>query len=183
MRITNGHASSGGGIANTGGTLTIERSLIDRNAADIGGADGGGLLNFGGGTLVVRNSTIAGNTAVQAGALNTWGGPRHEHRLQHVTVIGNHGDVHGGAQSQRAGGDILRLRNSIVAGNTAGSGGRTAAQPAETRGYNVSDTTECGLTTGTDRQDVEVRQGERAREPRRRHGRVAVQADLARRST
>ena len=31
VRVTGGIASSGGGIANTGGTLTIDRSLIDGN--------------------------------------------------------------------------------------------------------------------------------------------------------
>jgi hypothetical protein len=63
VRVSDGHGSSGGGIANTGGTMTIDRSLIDDNAADMGGSDGGGVLNFGGGTLTVRNSTIAANRA------------------------------------------------------------------------------------------------------------------------
>jgi Bacterial Ig-like domain len=157
VRITNGHGSSGGGVANIGGTLTIERSLIHGNAADTGGADGGGLLNFAGGTLTVRNSTIASNSAVQAGALNTWGAPEgtpNTTTFEHVTVVGNQGGFRGGVNHSP--GDVLSVRNSIIANNTAGSGGPNCGSPVTTLGGNVSNTTECALDPELDRQNVDV---------------------------
>ena len=72
VRVTGGIATSGGGVANTGGTLTINRSLIDNNT---GGGDSGGLLNFDGGTVIVRNTTITGNSANQGGGFFSWGDP------------------------------------------------------------------------------------------------------------
>ena len=80
MRVTDGLAYSGGGIANRNGSMLIQNSLIDSNG-DVGGGDGGGILNFGGdggasANLTVRNSTIAFNTARLAGGIistgNSW---------------------------------------------------------------------------------------------------------------
>ena len=111
--------SSGGGVANTGGTLVVERSLIDNNAANIGGADSGGLLNFDGGSVIVRNTTIAFNQALH----------RQERRLplvgqaldntalfEFVTLAHNTG---GGLNYSS--GDTLQLRGSIVANNIGGN--------------------------------------------------------------
>ncbi|HEX6021029.1 MAG TPA: choice-of-anchor Q domain-containing protein, partial [Solirubrobacter sp.] len=161
VRVTGGHASSGGGIANTGGTLTIERSLIDGNQADIGGGDAGGLLNFNGGTLVVRNSTIANNTAVKGGALFTWSdnGADNITDFEFATVIANQDGAFGGLHYDVAAGDILRLRSTVVAGNTRAGAPRNCSAEVETLGYNVSNTEECGLVATTDRPGVDVRQG------------------------
>jgi hypothetical protein len=72
VRVTNGAAGEGGGIANVNGTMTIRSSLIDGN--DLTGndsdGDGGGILNIGltsPGVLTVRDSTIAGNVATNVG--------------------------------------------------------------------------------------------------------------------
>jgi len=63
LTISNGHASSGGGIFNVGvGTLTIMNSALSDNTADLGG----GVYN--GGTLKIVNSTISGNTSNREGA-------------------------------------------------------------------------------------------------------------------
>jgi hypothetical protein len=162
VRVTGGHGSSGGGIANTGGKLTLERSLIDGNRADDGGGDGGALLNFNGGTLTVRNSTIAANTAIKGGALFTWSdnGEKNTTEFEHVTVIGNRDGVFGGLHHDAEHGDILRLRATVVAGNTRGTEPRNCAAPVETLGHNVSNTAECDLAAETDRQAVDVRYAE-----------------------
>jgi hypothetical protein len=71
VRVTDGRAYRGGGIANLGGSLVIRYSTIDGNTASYpeGGADGGGVYSetYGSGLLVVEDSTIAFNEA-QSGA-------------------------------------------------------------------------------------------------------------------
>jgi hypothetical protein len=67
MTITNGNGigsgnSDGGGILNSGGTLTITDSTISGNT----GNRGGGVANNRG-TLTITGSTISGNTAPDAG--------------------------------------------------------------------------------------------------------------------
>ena len=48
MRVTGGHAYSGGGIANRNGTMTIQNSLIDHNVATTAAATAAAIINFGG---------------------------------------------------------------------------------------------------------------------------------------
>jgi hypothetical protein len=63
LTITNGSASTGGGIYNDHATLTVTNSTISGNSATDGG---GGILNdgkFGSATLTITNSTISGNSA------------------------------------------------------------------------------------------------------------------------
>ena len=47
VRSTSGDASSGGGFANVGGTMTVTHSLIDDNESLRGGGDSGGIANIG----------------------------------------------------------------------------------------------------------------------------------------
>jgi hypothetical protein len=157
VRITNGHASSGGGLANTGGTLTVTRSLIDGNAADIGGADAGGILNFGSGTLTVRDSTIAANHAVLAGAFLSWGSAEtpNSTTFEHVTVAGNTAGSRGIGGLGHDARDTLRLRASIVAGNTFGDAPSNCGSPVASDGSNIESATDCGFTGPGDQQETE----------------------------
>ncbi|MDA0171763.1 hypothetical protein OJ998_21865 [Solirubrobacter taibaiensis] len=112
VRVTGGTATSGGGVANIAGTLTINRSLIDNNT---GGGDAGGLLSFNGGTVVVRNTTITGNFANTGGGFFSWGDPgfaTNHTTFEHVTIAGNSSGVN------YATGDVLRMGNSIVVANS-----------------------------------------------------------------
>jgi CSLREA domain-containing protein len=73
--LNGNHAGGGGGIANAG-NLTIVRSLIDSNDANIFGADnlGGGIANLNAQTtLKIINSTITGNTGARSGAIDNAG--------------------------------------------------------------------------------------------------------------
>ena len=146
--ISGGIASSGGGIANTGGTLTVDRSLIDGNAASIGGSDSGGLLNFGGGTMTVRNSTIANNTAALAGAYLSWGAGATPNSgvFEHVTIAGNTANSIGGVHF--AGGDALSFRASIIADNTSNNAARNCGTPPASTGANVESGLDCHFERG-----------------------------------
>ncbi len=59
--IINGYSGFvGGGIHNSGGTLTVSNSTFSGNTA---AASGGGIFNINNGTLTVSNSTFSGNSA------------------------------------------------------------------------------------------------------------------------
>jgi hypothetical protein len=77
VRITDGQAQAGGGIANRGGPLNITDSLIDDNSAVLAGAasGGGGIYNAEApatstavpGVVNITNSTLAFNAASASG--------------------------------------------------------------------------------------------------------------------
>ena len=134
VRVTNGNATSGGGVANIAGTLAINRSLIDNNT---GGGDAGGLLNFNGGTVVVRNTTITGNFANTGGGFFSWGDFGTNNSLfEHVTIAGNSSGVN------FATGDVLQMRNSIVVANNA-----NCQTPPTSLGGNVEGSDDCLFET------------------------------------
>jgi hypothetical protein len=113
--ITGGRQFFGGGIWNEG-TLTLDNCLVTGNSCDVG--DGGGIYNTG--TLTVSNCTIRGNSA---GAGNN-----------SIVFLGGSGGVvyitfplpMPGGNGGNGGGvcnlGTLNMNNSIVAGNSAGSG-------------------------------------------------------------
>jgi hypothetical protein len=148
VRVTGGNASSGGGIANLGGRLTVERSLIDGND---GGQDAGGLLNFGGGDVVVRNTTIAFNRAAQGGGYLSWGGTearRNAGLLEHVTIARNSADFTGAAgfevsQVPNGVNDTLRVRASVFAANSTTSGQPNCAPAPQNLGGTVESSDDC----------------------------------------
>ncbi len=125
VRVTGGHASSGGGVANTDGRLVIRQSLIDHNAADIGGADSGGILNFGSGASVphsieVSDSTIAFNTSNGGGGgVFAWGDanpPTGTVTLTRVTVAYNSASTFGAVGM--APGETMQIAQSVVGPNS-----------------------------------------------------------------
>ena len=74
VRVTNGTAGEGGGVANVSyGRLAVTHSLIDHNAADSTDASevGGGIYSdsFWNGALVITDSTIAYNTAASGAGI------------------------------------------------------------------------------------------------------------------
>ncbi|WP_147447735.1 Ig-like domain-containing protein [Solirubrobacter pauli] len=146
VRVTGGSASSGGGIANVGGTMAIDRSLIHGNTANIGGSDSGGIVNQGGGNLVVRNTTIAFNHAnAGGGAYASWGGSQARPNtalFEFVTIARNTaGNGNGGVAFDSGAGDSLRVRGSIIAAN----GTTNCAGTPESIDANFTDDTSCGI--------------------------------------
>ena len=97
VRVTDGNATGGGGIANESGTMTIVSSLIDANivATSNGNGDGGGILNIGGNgqaNLTVRDTTIAGNRAQSTGRRDHL--PQQRPADGHDARTGNSGPQH-----------------------------------------------------------------------------------------
>ena len=124
LTISGGVGGSGGGIYNSGGTLTLTNSTVSGNTVVGGGVSGGGIFNISGGAVTLTNSTVSGNTAangaVGGGIYNTVGGTV---IVTNSTVSGNTASNSGGVGG--FGGGIFNavgavtLTNSTVSGNTS----------------------------------------------------------------
>lgn len=167
LTISNGNVgnSSGGGVLNDGGTLTIANSTVSGNSA--GG--GGGVANFGnmaifnstlsgnsglsgggisnqGGTVVVTNSTLSGNSAHSGGGVNS-AFALTTTILINSTVV-NNSATFGAALAYSS----LSIKNSILANNTGG-GNCFFSGPLTASGINFSTDGSCpGLTQVTPAQ-------------------------------
>jgi len=135
-RFANNSAVQGGGIYNQG-VLTVTRCTFSGNTASPGSGGGAAIANFShaaisgstflnnsgkavynGGTMTVTNSTFTGNSAsgsFSGGAI--WDGPFNSNpahlTVTNCTISGNSGMNGGGI----AGGGMITLNNTIVAGN------------------------------------------------------------------
>ncbi len=114
----NSAANDGAGINNATGTMTFTGSTIANNSA----ADGGGVANAA--TLTITNSTLAQNLATTAG-----GAIDNSATLTAVndTIADNNVGASGSGAGLDASGGTATLYNTIVALNTAGSGGTATA--------------------------------------------------------
>jgi hypothetical protein len=72
MTVTNGDAQSttGGGILNDGGTVSVTNCAVTGNSANIPGGFGGGIVNDTGSKMTITNCTISGNLARLAGGIS-----------------------------------------------------------------------------------------------------------------
>ncbi|MEM7584753.1 MAG: DUF11 domain-containing protein, partial [Acidobacteriota bacterium] len=138
----NASPGDGGGLAVTGGTAAIRRSLFDDNQAHTAaGATGGGIaIGALAGAVTIEQTTLSGNTteASAGGALSHAGDQ--PATLSYVTVTTNSSGV------DLAGSGTLVLESSIVTGNGVDcSGGVTSDD------YNVvgsgGDAAGCPLAT------------------------------------
>jgi CSLREA domain-containing protein len=111
-------AFDGGGISNVmNGTVNIINSAISGNSASNNSGGGGGLVSFGG-TINITNSTISGNAATNnGGGLLLLGATN----ISNSTIAGNSADFKGGGIF--ASGVTVKVESSIIALNTADSGG------------------------------------------------------------
>ncbi len=136
VAITNNFGTSGGGVNNSVGGLTIVDSLISGNETNGGG--GGGVENRDGSLTVIR-SEISGNFATGlGGGLNS----THSGGVSGVTmaiidslVSGNHTSSSGGGVAciVASAGNTLFIQGSTIAGNTAIlSGGAIVANTTTT---------------------------------------------------
>jgi len=164
VRVTDGQAPQGGGIATAGGgnvtTLNIAQSLIDGNTATGAtlGAAGGGLYIAGAtfpATVTVTDSTIFNNSArTGAGVFVSFNGAAPP-AFRGVTIAdnkarqGTDGTGIGGVVSSSA---TVRFQGSIVTRNTATANTGTTSTsncsiaPAATdEGSNVTPASDCGL--------------------------------------
>jgi hypothetical protein len=184
--VTNGSAYSGGGVANRGGTLTIERSLISGNRAPYGGGDSGAIQNFGvaatgstpalPGHLIVSDSTITGNDARLVGGIFSWSDDAampNTLSISNSTIAGNSSrdEPGGGARDSGGGLGVSQgtevIRNSIIAGNTYVASGVTtkrncgpiAGGGITSLGHNLDSGTDCHLAGPGDLSRTDPRLG------------------------
>jgi hypothetical protein len=168
--ITNGSAYSGGGVSNSTGSLTIQRSLISGNHSPYGGGDSGGVQNFGcpipqctadePGHLVVDDSTVTGNDARAVGGIFSWNDTNNTLTVSNSTIAGNMTkDEPGGLARLPSGGGLgvgegtERVQNSIIAGNvdvtsgitTPSNCGPIASGGITSLGHNLDSGSDCGL--------------------------------------
>ena len=136
-RVVGNRADIGGGVSVSAGTLVIANSALDGNSSNsIGGGVHAELTN-----LYVATSTLALNRATTlGGAIHASSG---ETRVAQSTLAGNSSGGEAGAiaiDDLSGGQPILRIANSIVTGNVAGSPnayGVDVSEPAAMTGGNI----------------------------------------------
>lgn len=132
--LNNNGGSTGGAIDNNGATISIFESTLSANQV---GTFGGAINNAGGGQLLIRNSTLSGNQAgADGGAITNLGGMLD---IANSTVINNFAGNFAGGLGNNSPSQITNIRNTIVAGNTTGTGsgmdiGNLAGQAGITSG-------------------------------------------------
>jgi CSLREA domain-containing protein len=187
-RISGNSAVRGGGIYNFAGALTIIDSTVSGNSAgDDGGGvfhlasfdpfsidtltitnstfsdnsasdSGGGVFSatgfIGAGALNVTNSTFSGNSAANGGAIfNTVDTVA----VTNSTLSGNSAGAGGGLRHNF--GVAAKIRNSIIAGNTATTDvGTDVYGTFSSQGYNLIGTNESstGFTVGSPNQNRDI---------------------------
>jgi hypothetical protein len=160
--IGNQALASGGGIEVTG-DATVQSSTI---AGNQGGAGGGVHV---GGTALVEDSTISGNRAGGNGSTGNGGGVAGNGgtvlRLRSSTVSDNQSFNAALTGGGLAAAPFAEVDNTIIANNVAHDVSQTSRAasdcdlPVATLGYNLSDTTQCGLDAPSDQQGVPVALG------------------------
>jgi CSLREA domain-containing protein len=140
--LTANKAVQGGGIANSGGTLSITNSTFSNNAAhnENVATDGGAISNTITGTVNIENSTFSNNNGANGGGIKNWG----ILEILNSTFSGNTAELHGGAInnagtttvtngtfSENGGttgagifngiGDTLNIINTIIANSVTGN--------------------------------------------------------------
>jgi len=119
LTVQNGAGvSSGAGIFNNGGSLTLNNVVIQNNDSDQENGNGGGLDNSSG-TVVMTRTTISNNHAQSnAGGVYNNGGTM---QIENSSIYGN------AATSMNGGGigstGTLVVSQSTISGNTSGSNG------------------------------------------------------------
>lgn len=134
----------GGGIINSG-TMTITNGTLFGNQAT---RDGGGISNSL--TMTITNSTLSGNQATgDGGGISNWGTAN----LNNMTIAHNIADSDDnnsgdGGGIYNHGGSTVKLKNTIVAGNTdKGAQAPDCSGTLTTFGNNIVDST-AGCTLG-----------------------------------
>lgn len=123
--VGNGAAEGGGGLFNAGGNLVLEGSIVNDNVTTGPSTSGGGILNDMG-ILTVNNTTIDGNSAIRAGGgIEDNSASGNMMTLNNVTITNNEASASpgngGGLHITGPGNSIIS--NSTVTGNSAAAEG------------------------------------------------------------
>ena len=180
--ITEGTASSGGGLSNDTGTLTVLRSLISANHASSGGGDSGGIQNHGSefcgaacfpgkkGILKVEDSTVADNDARLGAGVFSWSDADdgNEVSIVNSTIADNSTVAEPSGAARGLGGGLLvsdgtaDVSGSILAFNSATIEEEFFQSNCSTGengsivslGYNLETETDCGFQSTGDLQST-----------------------------
>lgn len=121
--ISHNTAVGGGGIANGGGNLVVDRSTINANRTDEpGGSIGGGIFQTEG-TAALVNSTVSGNTAFRGSGGGIW--THTAVLIESCTIVSNVATSTTVENAGRGGGIFAdaqgnaEIHNTIIAGNIA----------------------------------------------------------------
>ena len=107
LNVTNGWASGGGGILNSG-VLTVSNSTFTGNFSN---GSGGGILNYS--TVTVSNSTFFSNRSEEGGGIANQSGAV---TVSNSTFFGNYGIDGGGGLYNNSGGTVT-VSNSTFSDN------------------------------------------------------------------
>jgi hypothetical protein len=143
LTIRNGNSGGDGGGIDNFGTLQVSNTTISGNTAGYGG----GIFNEGGASLVVSNSTVRGNTVAsgdKAGAIYNSG----TLTLVNTTINGNSAPSGTGGAIRANSSGSLTIVNSTISGNSATYGGGIAINPGTTN-PTLSNTILSGNSAGT----------------------------------
>jgi PKD repeat protein len=141
-QIIGNQSSNGGGIACFFGNLILKGCSVTGNLSN---GTGGGLLHDGL-SLTINNSTFSGNAASDAGG-GAFIDARGSCSLTNVTITKNSsGSLGGGFQG--SGFVVPRLRNCLVAGNSAATSGPDANGAVDSQGHNLFQNTNGILMQG-----------------------------------
>lgn len=153
LTVQYGRAVRGGGIYNSGGSLTITNSAINANtAADAASGGQGGGVYSDGGTTTISSSTISANMATNgiggdglgAGIYNANGTTT----ITHSAISNNNAGRYGGGVYMLDA--TLEMSNSTLSGNSAATngGGVYATQSGGTSSVSIINSTIAGSTNG-----------------------------------
>lgn len=151
----------GGGILNTIGSMTIDKSLVSNNTtvSATWSGSGAGIFNTRGGTLSITNSTVSSNIGHRSYGYG--GGIANDASLTltNSTVVNNSARSYGGIAIEGSSATVT-VMNSIVANNFAGlslqnCGAVPSTAAIDDGGNNFSDDTTCGAGFSPIIPDVE----------------------------
>ncbi len=170
----NNGPGGGGGIYSHFGTVNLINSTVSGNLNDCGVGGGGITIGLPPGSLTLTNSTVSGNSSSCAGGGiyhgQNWQGGTTTLTITNSTISGNsvtdgsiggiyaggmvtitNSTISGNTASVGTGGivgvDETNIRNTIIAGNSAGLQARDCGGTLASQGHNlVQDTTGCTIT-------------------------------------
>jgi hypothetical protein len=155
--VIGNHALGGGGGIWNAGTATINASTISGNVANnycprpcFHG--GGGVFNIDPYNVNINNSTIAGNSARQAGGIWSFGGTV---KVSNSTISGNTASFTGGIYINSG---TAIVQNTIVANNNVANCGE-APGAITSRGYNLSSDDFCPFASAGDLNNTDPELG------------------------
>lgn len=146
--LSQNHGDIGGAVAVEFGSISVSRSTIASNVADInGGTSGGGIWIFNAPTVSLINSTVAGNTAPEgAGLFYEHPGPTQT--LLNDTIAENSGGGGGGIAGIGNLNPSSTFRNTLLAFNGAGGDCDAPVSASEDLGHNLDNDSSCFGSSG-----------------------------------